>query len=161
MLDPESFLNTSFHNTKNNTIKNKEYFPVVMNKLIALSIAVILALTAVSTASAFTLYNPSTQTYRSVGAWSHQPYTFQARYTGAPGRPEGFGLVQNRAPYPQRGYVRYCDNKQLLGHTSTWTPGSFYSGLDSHRLAQPRYRSHSNRCPPTQRLQLNSYSWKY
>lgn len=111
------------------------------------------------------MYAPPLQTtnrqYRQTNAYlrGHQVNN-QRAYYGEVGRPQGYGLITQRTPYPTRAN-QYCENNNLLGHTSAWRPGRFYSGMNGLERTAPSQRTQTNRCAPSSRLNLNTFTWNY
>lgn len=135
--------------------------------VIVLAAALLFGLMFASQTSAYSYQTGYMVNYGSSHGWSSVPawnpgtrsqlqYTYN-RYQ----RPEGYGLVpHNRpSPYPPRGFAgtQYCDNTELLGHTSVWRPGVYRSGLDGRTLQRPQYRSRTRNCQPTRPLNQFTY----
>lgn len=102
--------------------------------------------------------------WQTTSAWT--PYRTQPsiNYYDRYQRPQGYGLVQQRrSPYPPRGWAgtQYCDNTELIGHTSSWQPGVYRAGLDGRVMSQPRDRPRVRNCPSTRSIDRNHYRGPY
>ena len=119
-----------------------------------------------STSSAYAINAGSNYGWYQAPAWNHQPYRFAPTYNyNQYQRPEGYGLVpHNRpSPYPPRNFpgTQYCDNTEILGHTSAFRPGVYRSGLDGRVLPQPHNRPTVRNCPSRTSINNNHFRMPY
>lgn len=127
-----------------------------------ITISLLLALPA---ASAFTYHAGSAYGWQQANSWNHRSYQYMPSHqTYGYQRPEGYGLTVEQGPaYPPVRWHngRYCENQRFIGHTSAWSPGTYYSGITGYARTPPRYRSNYNNCPPTHGINNNIYRAPY
>lgn len=103
--------------------------------------------------------------WQTTSPWNHQRTPPSYNYYNQYQRPEGYGLVAHNRPsaYPPRGWggTQYCDNTELLGHTSSWRPGVYRAGLDGRAMSQPRNRPRVRNCASTRSINRNTYGGPY
>ncbi|MFT4249808.1 MAG: hypothetical protein ACMXYD_00395 [Candidatus Woesearchaeota archaeon] len=139
-------------------------------KYVFFVLAIIISLASIPLTEAISVYNPATHGYQTIQpysyntptilSWNNQPPRTNPyqRYVGATGRPEGYMRVQQPISYPHNRYL-YQHNNQLLGHTSAWTPGRFYSGVNGQRMTQPNQRPQTNSYNTPRTYNPNVYTW--
>ena len=139
-------------------------------KHVLFALAITIALLTIPATTAISIYNPATHGYQTIQPYSYNTPTIMSwtqtpprtnphqRYVGATGRPEGYMRVQQPISYPRNNQL-YHHNNQMIGHTSAWRPGTFYSGVNGQRMAQPNQRPQTNSQPRTRTYNPNVYTW--
>lgn len=147
----------------------KSYWFVLSLALLAITIPAASAYTSYgwhATPSTFSYNAGSNFGWQTAPAWNYQQNSHRTTYNyNTYQRREGYGLVPHNRPsaYPPRNFpnTQYCDNTELLGHTSAWRPGVYRSGMDGRVLPAPHNRPAVRNCPARTAFDNNRYRTPY